>query len=150
MLPLLVSRRAPVILMHMRGAPQTMQEQPHYDDVTAEVAAYLTERATAAIAAGIDKTRLWLDPGIGFGKTLKHNLALLQELEKIVRLGQPVLLGASRKSFLGLLTGQSEPDRRLAGSLACVLRALEAGVDSVRVHDVRETRDLLQVIDRIR
>lgn len=150
MLGVVARHGAGLVLMHMRGTPQTMQADPVYDDVTAEVAAYLTSRAEAAIAAGADGARLWIDPGIGFGKTLDHNLALLRELEGLVRLGRPVLLGASRKAFLGTLTGRAEPAERVAGSLACVLRALEAGVDAVRVHDVAATRDILTVFTQIR
>lgn len=150
MLATVVKHGAGLVLMHMQGTPGSMQDAPHYDDVTAEVAAYLTSRAEAAIAAGADGARLWIDPGIGFGKTLDHNLALLRELEGLVRLGRPVLLGASRKAFLGTLTGRAEPAERVAGSLACVLRALEAGVDAVRVHDVAATRDILTVFTQIR
>jgi len=141
---------AGLVLMHMRGRPETMQDDPAYEDVVAEVAAWLDARRRAAVAAGVPAERIWLDPGIGFGKTLEHNLALLQDLEALVRLGQPVLLGASRKSFLGRLTGRERPDERLAGSLACVVRAMAAGVHAVRVHDVRETRELLDVLARIR
>ncbi len=150
MLATVVKHGAGLVLMHMQGTPGSMQAAPHYDDVTAEVAAYLTSRAEAAVAAGVDGAQLWIDPGIGFGKTLEHNLALLRELEGFVRLGRPVLLGASRKAFLGTLTGRTEPAERVAGSLACVLRALEAGVDAVRVHDVAATRDILAVFTQIR
>ncbi|MDJ0521372.1 MAG: dihydropteroate synthase [Planctomycetota bacterium] len=139
-----------LVLMHMLGQPQTMQADPRYDDVVAEVAGYLQARREAAMAAGVRDERIWIDPGIGFGKTLDHNLALLRDLEALVRLGAPVLLGASRKTFLGRLTERPEPSERLAGSLACALRALEAGVRAVRVHDVRETREILEVFTRIR
>jgi len=141
---------AGLVLMHMRGTPATMQTAPVYADVVAEVADFLAGRATAAEAAGVAREQLWIDPGIGFGKTLEHNLALLRGLEAFVGLGLPVLLGASRKSFLGTLTGREAPAERLAGSLACVLRALEAGVSDVRVHDVRSTREILDVFTRIR
>lgn len=141
---------AGLVLMHMQGTPETMQAEPAYTDVVGEVAGYLDERRSAAVEAGIAHDRIWIDPGIGFGKTLEHNLTLLQHLEALVRLGSPVLLGASRKSFLGVLTGRAEPAERLAGSLACALRALEAGVRGVRVHDVRETSELLDVFTRIR
>ncbi|MDF1700292.1 MAG: dihydropteroate synthase [Planctomycetota bacterium] len=150
MLDVVARHGAGLVLMHMRGTPETMQSEPAYDDVTAEVAAYLEARAHAALAAGVDAARVWIDPGIGFGKTLDHNLTLLRDLEAFVRMGRPVLLGASRKSFLGSLTGQTEAADRLAGSLACALRALEAGVAAVRVHDVRETRDILAVFTQIR
>ncbi len=150
MLDVTARHGAGLVLMHMRGTPQTMQDRPVYDDVVAEVATYLDERRSAAVAAGVAPDRIWLDPGIGFGKALEHNVELLRGLEALVRMGAPVLLGASRKSFLGSLTGRDIPEERLAGSLACVLRALEAGVRGVRVHDVRETRELLDVFMRIR
>ncbi len=150
MLATVVEHGAGLVLMHMQGTPGTMQAAPTYEDVTAEVAAYLESRAAAAVTAGVDGARLWIDPGIGFGKTLEHNLTLLRDLEGFVRLGRPVLLGASRKAFLGTLTGQSDPSLRLAGSLACALRGLESGVDAVRVHDVRETRDMIEVFTQIR
>jgi dihydropteroate synthase len=138
------------VLMHMQGTPETMQAEPRYRDVVAEVVAYLRERADAAVAAGIDAGRLWIDPGIGFGKTLEHNLALFADLETLVATGHRVLVGASRKRFLGLLTGRERPADRVAGSLACALRARAAGVHAVRVHDVRATRDALAVFDAIR
>lgn len=148
--PLVAGRQAGLVLMHMQGRPATMQAAPHYDDVLADVAAHLVARRDAAADAGVPPERIWIDPGIGFGKTLEHNLTLLRNLEAFVRLGTPVLLGASRKSFLGRLTDRPEPGERLAGSLACALRALEAGVRAVRVHDVRETREILDVFTRIR
>ena len=150
MLEVIVRHGAGLVLMHMRGTPSTMQDEPSYDDVTAEVAAYLESRATAAVEAGADGARLWIDPGIGFGKTLDHNLTLLRDLERFVGMGRPVLLGASRKSFLGTLTGREVAADRVAGSLACVVRAVEAGVDAVRVHDVGATRDILTVFTQIR
>ena len=150
MLDVVTRAGAGLVLMHMRGTPATMQAAPAYEDVVAEVAAALETRAAAAVAAGISADRIWIDPGIGFGKTLAHNLALLRALESLVGRGRPVLLGASRKSFLGTLTGASVPDRRLAGSLACVVRALEAGVAAVRVHDVAASRDILRVFTSIR
>lgn len=150
MLAVVVRHGAGLVLMHMRGTPETMQSEPTYDDVTAEVAAYLEARAGAAIEAGADGARLWIDPGIGFGKTLDHNLTLMRDLERFIGMGRPVLLGASRKSFLGTLTGREVPAERVAASLACVVRALEAGVDAVRVHDVRQTRDILTTFTQIR
>jgi dihydropteroate synthase len=124
-----------------------MQRAPAYRDVVADVSAYLVARRSAASAAGVAPERLWLDPGLGFGKTFEHNLALLAALERFVALG-PVLLGASRKSFLGALTGQL-PAERLIGSLACAARAAQAGVAAVRVHDVKETHEMLAVLGRI-
>ena len=135
-----------VVLMHMQGNPQTMQTAPAYDDVVADVAAFLRSRADTAIAAGVAPDRIWLDPGIGFGKTLAHNLSLLAGLDRIVALGFPVLLGASRKSFIARLDPSARSsDHRLAGSLACVLAGAAAGVAGVRVHDVAETAQALHV-----
>ena len=115
------------------------------DDVVEEVRDHLIARVHAAEGAGIPTPRLWIDPGIGFGKTLDHNLLLFQELEVLVRTGYPVLLGASRKTFIGTLTDQPEPRERVAGSIACAIRGMEAGVRAVRVHDVRATHDALRV-----
>jgi dihydropteroate synthase len=135
-----------VMLMHMQGEPRTMQAEPHYDDVVAEVAAFLTGRAEAAMTAGVARGRIWLDPGIGFGKhMLRHNLPLLAGLDRIVALGFPVLLGASRKAFIGALDGGAKADQRLGGSIAAALAGASAGVAAVRVHDVRETVQALAV-----
>ncbi|MDA1195650.1 MAG: dihydropteroate synthase [Planctomycetota bacterium] len=149
MLTTVVRHGAGLVLMHMRGTPATMQREPTYGDVVAEVGDWLMARAAAAAEAGVDPQRVWIDPGLGFGKTLEHNLALLQGLETLVARGPPLLLGASRKSFLGILTGRQLPAERVAGSLACVARARTAGVAAVRVHDVAETRDLLAVLAQI-
>jgi dihydropteroate synthase len=136
-----------VVLMHMQGEPGTMQAEPHYDDVVAEVAAFLAQRAEAAIAAGVARENIWLDPGVGFGKhMIRHNLPLLAGLDRIVALGFPVLLGVSRKSFISALDeGGKTPDQRLGGSLAAALAGVAAGVAAVRVHDVRETVQALRV-----
>ena len=140
-----------VILMHMQGEPRTMQAAPHYADVTAEVCEFLLARAEAAMAAGVARDRIWLDPGIGFGKTLAHNLALLAALDQVVALGFPVLLGASRKSFLARVDpAASDPARRLGGSLAAALAGASAGVAAVRVHDVAQTVQALKVWAAIR
>ena len=146
-----------IVLMHMQGEPGTMQAEPHYDDVVAEVAAFLAERAEAAMAAGVARERLWLDPGVGFGKhRVRHNLPLLAGLDRIVALGFPVLLGASRKSFIGAVDGgnppadQRPPHERLGGSIAAALAGATAGVAAVRVHDVRETVQALRVWAAIR
>jgi dihydropteroate synthase len=129
-----------VVLMHMQGEPRTMQDNPTYGDVTAEVTAFLAERAEAAMAAGVAREKIWLDPGIGFGKRLEHNLALLARLDEIVALGFPVLLGASRKSFLKAVDpAAGRADDRLGGSLGVALEGARSGVAAVRVHDVRET-----------
>lgn len=135
-----------VVLMHMQGEPRTMQAAPEYEDVVAEVADFLAQRAEAAMAAGVARERIWLDPGVGFGKhMLRHNLPLLAGLERIVGLGFPVLLGASRKSFIGALDNQAPADQRLGGSIAAALAGASAGVAAVRVHDVRETVQALKV-----
>jgi len=133
-----------VVLMHMLGDPRTMQDDPRYDDVTGEVTAFLAERAQAAIDAGVARDRIWLDPGIGFGKTLDHNLALLAELGAVVGLGFPVVLGASRKRFIAAIDPDGG-DNRLGGSIAAALRGAEAGAACVRVHDVAETVQALKV-----
>jgi len=135
-----------VVLMHMQGEPEAMQQAPRYDDVVAEVADFLAARAEAAIAAGVHPGRIWLDPGIGFGKHMtRHNLPLLAGLSQIVAVGFPVLLGASRKSFIGALDEGAAPDARLGGSIAAALAGAAAGVAAVRVHDVRETVQALRV-----
>ncbi len=135
-----------VVLMHMRGEPRTMQDAPRYGDVVAEVEAFLLARAEAAMAAGVRRERIWLDPGIGFGKTLAHNLALIRNLARLRRHGFCVLLGASRKRSIAALDPRAtSPDARLGGSLAFALRGAAEGVDAVRVHDVFETVQALRV-----
>ena len=135
-----------VVLMHMRGEPQSMQADPRYDDVVAEVCAELTARAEAAMAAGLARERIWLDPGIGFGKTLAHNLALTAELDRLVELGFPVLFGASRKRMiLGIDPTATDPGDRLGGSIALALAAAGRGARMIRVHDVRETVQALRL-----
>jgi dihydropteroate synthase len=136
-----------VVLMHMQGEPGTMQAEPHYDDVVSEVAAFLARRAEAAMAAGVQRERIWLDPGIGFGKhMIRHNVPLLAGLDRIVGLGFPVLLGVSRKSFVSALDGGGrDVEQRLGGSIAAALAGAAAGVAAVRVHDVRETAQALNV-----
>ena len=140
-----------VVLMHMQGEPRSMQAEAHYDDVAREVTAFLARRAEAAIAAGVKPERIWLDPGIGFGKhMIRHNLPLLAALDRIVALGFPVLLGASRKSFISAVDGGGRaPDERLGGSIAAALVGAAAGVSAVRVHDVRETVQALRVWDAV-
>ncbi len=140
-----------VVLMHMQGAPRTMQAAPHYGDVCAEVTAFLTERCAAAVAAGVAPTRLWADPGIGFGKTLEHNLALMAGLSDMARqLEAPLLFGASRKRFIHALDPPAmDPGARLGGSLAAALHAARCGAMMVRVHDVRETVQALRVQDAL-
>jgi dihydropteroate synthase len=134
-----------VCLMHMLGEPRTMQEDPRYDDVVSEVKAFLEERMAVAVAAGVAEERIQLDPGIGFGKTLEHNLALLRRLGEIVALGRPVVVGTSRKSFLGRITGRDDPHQRVFGTVATNVLALERGAEVFRVHDVAAARDALAV-----
>jgi dihydropteroate synthase len=131
-----------VCLMHKKGEPATMQRDPHYDDVVAEVRAFLHERTQAAVRAGIATERIVVDPGFGFGKTAAHNLTLLKNLSRLSEL--PILAGLSRKSTLGKITGRPV-EERLAGSLTMALLALQAGATILRVHDVKETRDVVAV-----
>ncbi len=135
---------ADLCLMHMLGEPRTMQDDPRYDDVVAEVESFLAERAESAVAAGIPRERIALDPGIGFGKTLAHNLALLRALPRLARLG-PLVLGVSRKRFLGTLSGQEIAADRVAASIAAALYCYRGGAHLLRVHDVRATADALAV-----
>jgi dihydropteroate synthase len=137
--------RAGCVVMHMRGAPATMQAGPVYDDVVDEVMAYLAAQLGLAVEAGIAPEAIALDPGIGFGKTLEHNLSLLRGIPSLLALGRPVVIGASRKSFLGLLTGQRDPRDRVAAGLAATLFSADRGAHILRTHDVQETRDALRV-----
>ena len=132
------------VAMHMQGEPQTMQAAPRYDDVVGDVRAFLVERATVARAAGVDE--VWIDPGIGFGKTLDHNLALLRRLGELVGTGFPVVVGTSRKAFLGRLTGGAPVDDRLEGSVATAVWSAVQGVGMIRVHDVDAT---VRALDRV-
>ena len=134
-----------VVLMHMRGSPQTMQVEPHYDDVVREVSEFLRARAQACEAAGIGQDRIALDPGFGFGKTLAHNLTLTRNLHLLVDAGYPVLAGWSRKKTIGTLTGRTVPADRVAGSVAAALACVAQGARIVRVHDVCPTVDALKV-----
>jgi dihydropteroate synthase len=138
-------RGSGVVLMHMLGSPRTMQEDPRYDDVVGEVKAFLAERIEAAVAAGVAEDGIWVDPGIGFGKTVDHNLELLRRLDEIVAIGRPVVVGTSRKSFLGKLTGGRPERERLPGTIATNVIALERGATVFRVHDVSEVVDALSV-----
>jgi dihydropteroate synthase len=144
-----VALGVPVCLMHMQGEPRTMQRGPHYRDVVSEVLEFLRARVTACEAAGLARARLLLDPGFGFGKTLTHNLALLAGLGDLAALGQPIVVGLSRKSMIGTLTGRPVTGR-LAGSLAAAVLAVERGAALVRVHDVPETVDALAVLAALR
>jgi dihydropteroate synthase len=133
------------VAMHMQGEPGTMQEAPRYDDVVTEVGAFLQERAAQARAAGVEE--VWIDPGIGFGKTLEHNLALLRSLDRLVAGGVPVVVGASRKGSLGQLTGGAPVDDRLEASVATAVWAVEQGAAMVRVHDVAATVRALALLE---
>ncbi len=139
-----------ICLMHALSDPKTMQKEPRYDDVVREVRDYLAARVAACEAAGIDRRALIVDPGIGFGKTLAHNLTLLRNLDAFREIGCPVLLGASRKGFIGTLSGEKVAAKRGPGSIAVALRGARAGMDILRVHDVRETVQALAVDAAIR
>ncbi len=149
MAALVAGRGAAVLLMHMLGNPKTMQEAPAYADVVAEVRAFLAGRLHQAEARGIARERMAVDPGIGFGKTLAHNLQLLSGLRALTDLGVPVAIGVSRKSFLGAVTGAA-PSDRLAGSLAAAVCAFQNGARIFRVHDVKAARDALAVAEAVR
>jgi len=142
-------RGGPVILMHMQGTPTTMQAEPTYDDVVAEVLEYLVGRARLAEQFSIGRDRIFIDPGIGFGKTLDHNLLLLRNIDKFVGSGYRVLVGTSRKSFIGKITGQEDPARRIFGTAATVALCAAAGVSILRVHDVPEMLDVARVAKAI-
>jgi dihydropteroate synthase len=135
-----------VVIMHMQGEPATMQKAPRYDDVVAEVTAFLVGRAEAAMAAGVVREKIWLDPGVGFGKAPAHNIALIRALPGFVALGFPILVGISRKSSIRLIArDQSGPDERIGGSIAAALAFARAGVAAIRVHDVAATRQALAI-----
>src|SRR3954467_7692346 len=141
---LVASAGATCCLMHMLGEPQTMQDDPIYDDVVDDVKAFLEERLAFAVSEGVPEDKVWLDPGIGFGKTIDHNLELLRRLGEIVAIGRPVVVGTSRKSFLGKLTGREAPER-VAGTVATNVIALERGASIFRVHDVAANVEALTV-----
>jgi dihydropteroate synthase len=145
MLPLCGRASVPVVLMHMRGRPATMQRRPAYRDVVREVVAFLGRRAAAARLAGVAADAIVLDPGIGFGKTVAHNLALLGRLDALVALGYPVLVGVSRKGFIGTLLGGAGPSERAFGTAAAVALAVSRGASLLRVHDVAAMRDVVAV-----
>ena len=147
---LMAERGCPIILMHMLGEPKSMQQHPRYEDVVREVRDFLAERAQQAIRAGVQLENIILDPGIGFGKTLEHNLKLLKRLDSLVELGFPVLVGVSRKSFLGKITGSEDPKSRLFGTMAANVLAYERGASLFRVHDVRANKEALAVAAAIR
>jgi dihydropteroate synthase len=142
---LVAEAEAECCLMHMLGEPRTMQLEPRYDDVVSEVKAFLEDRLAFAVSEGVPEERVWLDPGIGFGKTVEHNLELLRRLDEIVAIGRPVVVGTSRKSFLGKLTGGRPEGERLPGTIATNVMALERGATVFRVHDVAPVADALAV-----
>jgi dihydropteroate synthase len=142
---LVAERGADCVLMHMRGEPRTMQDDPRYDDVVSDVRAFLEERLAFAVGEGVPEERVWLDPGIGFGKSVEHNLELLRRLEEIVAIGRPVVIGTSRKSFLGKLAGGRPEGERLPGTIATNVLAFERGASVFRVHDVAPVVDALTV-----
>jgi dihydropteroate synthase len=148
MAALCADRGATVILMHMAGSPRTMQENPVYDDVVVEVKAFLAGRVEAALSAGVAEERIWLDPGIGFGKTAGHNMELLRRLGELADLGRPLVVGTSRKSFIGRVDG-SGPGERLGGTIASSVLAAAKGAAVLRVHDVAEVRQALAVATAI-
>ncbi|MBA2794861.1 MAG: dihydropteroate synthase [Thermoleophilaceae bacterium] len=142
---LVAERGATCCLMHMLGEPRTMQHDPRYGDVVADVKAFLEERMEFAMAQGVPEDKIWLDPGIGFGKTVDHNLELLRRLDELVAIGRPVVVGTSRKSFLGKLTGGKAEWERLPGTIASNVMAFERGASIFRVHDVAQVADALTV-----
>ena len=147
---LVAERQCPVIVMHMLGQPATMQDDPHYDDVAIDVRAFLNDRATAFEAAGVASHRILVDPGIGFGKTLDHNLDLLANTDQFVVDGRPVVIGVSRKGFIGRLTDKADPADRIFGTAAAVAAAILRGASIVRVHDVSEMKDVVAVAAALR
>lgn len=150
MTQLAVRLQVPVVLMHMQGTPQTMQADPSYDDVVTDVLEYLMERAKEAESAGISKERIMLDPGIGFGKTTEHNLQLLNRLDLLCDLGYRILIGTSRKRFIGQIADKDAPSDRIFGTAATVAVAIQKGASVVRVHDVSRMMDVVKVANAIR
>ena len=142
---LVAERGARCCLMHMLGEPRTMQRDPRYGEVVSEVKSFLEERLAFAVSEGVEEDRVWLDPGIGFGKTVEHNLELLRRLDELVAIGRPIVVGTSRKSFLGKLTGGRSESERLPGTIATNVLALERGASVFRVHDVAQVADALAV-----
>jgi dihydropteroate synthase len=149
MISVIAREQVPVVLMHMQGTPRTMQIEPHYDDVVHEVRDFLAARLNEAMDRGVRREAVIIDPGIGFGKTLDHNLALLDGLPVLAALGQPLLVGASRKAFIGKILGL-DPGDRLEGSLAAAVAAVLGGANIVRVHDVKETVRAVRLTDALR
>ncbi len=149
MLPLVADRALPIILMHMQGQPATMQLAPHYPNVVEEVKTFLAERINAAKSAGIPTDHILLDPGIGFGKAVEHNLTLIRDMKRLTQLGRPLVIRTSRKGFIGLIAGESEPSQRLFGTAATVAWSIANGAAIVRVHDVEPMIKVVRVIRAI-
>jgi dihydropteroate synthase len=149
MAKLAAERKVPVILMHIQGTPETMQVEPKYKNVVREVLTFLVDRAKRAEGFGIPKERIFIDPGIGFGKTLEHNLALLKNLERFTKDGYRVCVGTSRKSFIGRITGKANPAERLFGTAGTVAFSVMSGASIVRIHDVAEITQVVKVVNAI-
>ena len=149
MFALAAARGVPIVLMHMQGTPRTMQQNPAYADVFQEVSHFLIERREAAVAAGIKSNQILLDPGIGFGKTDKHNLILIRETARLAALGCPLLVGASRKGFIGRITGEPDPSQRMIGTAAVVGWCSANGAEVLRVHDVGPMRQVVRMVRAI-
>ncbi len=150
MAELAAEHELPVVLMHMQGTPATMQVEPRYEDVVSEVLEFLLERVRRAEGAGIDRKKIFIDPGIGFGKTLEHNLLLLRNIDKFVAADYRVLVGTSRKSFIAKLTGKEKPGERIFGTAATVALCAATGVSIVRVHDVAEMVDVVKIANKLK
>jgi len=146
---LAAQRRAPIVLMHMQGEPRTMQVSPHYKDVMEEVKTFFVERIAAAKSGGINTDQILLDPGIGFGKNINHNLTLIREMRQFKELGRPLVIGTSRKGFIGTISGEPQPNQRLFGTAATVAWSIANGADIVRVHDVEAMVKVVRVIRAI-
>jgi dihydropteroate synthase len=149
MAELAAEKQTPVVLMHIQGTPKTMQAEPKYNDVVAEVLQFLLERAKRAEQFGISKERIFIDPGIGFGKTIEHNLLLLKNIDKFVETGYRVLVGPSRKAFIGKITGKENPADRIFGTAAAVALCAAAGVSILRVHDIAQMIDVVKTVGNI-
>lgn len=149
MLPMVARRGVPIVLMHRQGTPATMQQNPQYDDVVSEVRDWLGRKIETAVDAGIRLERILIDPGIGFGKTLDHNLDLLRNLKVVGSLGRPMVLGTSRKKFIGTITGEEEPSQRTFGTAATVAWCVSQGAVILRVHDVRAMAQVVRMTSAI-
>ncbi|SNR66728.1 dihydropteroate synthase [Desulfurobacterium atlanticum] len=143
---LVAERGVPAVLMHIKGTPKNMQKNPYYKDVVKEICEYFEKTVDSAVAKGVKREQIILDPGIGFGKRVEDNLEILKRINEFKRFGLPLLLGTSRKSFIGFITGEKDPENRVAGSLASIVRGVLNGVKIVRVHDVKETRQFIDIL----